>query len=119
MQRSGAAAEAYEEYKRTYLNTAADCQQHGLSFVPLVAECSGGWGPSAMCTFKALAKAAAARSDSEAEVIMKERLQLLCTGIRRANARAVLRRDPGSGEQLAGPALAALDALSISVASVL
>ena len=94
-QRSGAAAEAYEAYKRAFLVTAADCTTQGFSVIPMVAEPSGGWGPSAMCTLKAMARAAAARSTSGAEssVILAERLQRLCAVIRRATARAVLRRD--------------------------
>ena len=43
----GAAAEAYELYKRSDLNTEADCRAQGIAFVPLVAETSGGWGPYA------------------------------------------------------------------------
>ena len=46
-QRSGAAAEEYEQYKRSYLNTAAECESQGIAFVPLVGEPTGGWGPSA------------------------------------------------------------------------
>jgi hypothetical protein len=44
---------------------------------------------------KAFAKAAAARSHTGAEpsVILAERLQKLCAAIRRATARAVLRRE--------------------------
>ena len=92
--RCGAAAEAYESYKRTYLGTVSDCNSQGLSFVPMVAETTGGWGPSAHCTLKALARAAAAHSSSGAEpsAILAEHLQRLCAAIRRATARAVLRR---------------------------
>ena len=99
--RAGAAAESYEAYKRMYLQTAEDCASSGMAFVPMVAETSGGWGPSAMCTLKAFARAAAIRSDSEPGVVLAERLQHLCTAIRRANARAVLRR--ASGAERAAP----------------
>jgi len=93
--RKGAAAEAYEVYKRNYLDTSAVCTSQGLSFIPMVAEPSGGWGPSGFCTLKALARAAAARSPTGAEpsAILAERLQRLCGAIRRATARAVLRRE--------------------------
>jgi len=93
--RPGAAAEAYEMYKRSYKDTAADCLSQGISFIPMVAEPSGGWGPSAACTLKALSRAAAARSHSGAEpsAILAEHLQCLCAAIRRATARAVLRRE--------------------------
>ena len=43
--------------KRSYLYIAEDCATQGLQFRPIVGEPSGGWGPSAMCTFKAIAKA--------------------------------------------------------------
>ena len=89
---SGAAAEAYERHKRAYLNTADDCVSQGLQFRPIVGEPSGGWGPSAMCTFKAIAKAHAAGSHQDAGSILAVELQHLCTAVRRANARAVLSR---------------------------
>jgi hypothetical protein len=88
----GAAAEAYERHKRAYLNTAEDCATQGLQFRPIVGEPSGGWGPSAMCTFKAIAKAHAAGSHQDAGSILALELQHLCTAVRRANARAVLSR---------------------------
>ena len=96
--RKGAAAEAYEVHKRNYLNTAVVCASQGLSFVPMVAEPSGGWGPSGFCTLKAFARAAAARSSTGADssAILAERLRKLCGAIRRATARAVLRREVAS-----------------------
>jgi len=111
--RGAAAAEAYECYKRQYLDTAADCQSQGLAFIPMVAEPSGGWGPSGACTLKALSKAAAARSPTGAEpsAILAERLQRLCAAIRRASARAILRRD-GDSEPLRCPRQAALAVLA-------
>eukprot|EP00973_Karenia_brevis_P073145 10160211-Karenia_brevis.AAC.1 len=59
---SGFAARTYEQHKRNYLNTATDCQQQGFSFVPFVGEPSGGWGPSAICTLKSIARARAVKS---------------------------------------------------------
>ena len=88
----GAAAEAYERQKRSYLNTAEDCATQGLQFRPIVGEPSGGWGPSAMCTFKAIAKAHAGWSHQDAGSILTLELQHLCTAVRRAHARAVLSR---------------------------
>ncbi len=94
-----------------------DCAAQGISFIPVVAETSGGWGASAMCTFKALAKAAASRELDDAESAVKPRLQRHleheCTAIRRANARAVLRRAPDAGaygDEAARSALSFLDA---------
>ena len=45
---------AYEEVKRQYLDTASQCAQQGLQFVPMVVEAhGGGWGPSAAAVWKA------------------------------------------------------------------
>ena len=41
---AGAAASSYEAYKQSYRNTANDCLAQGMSFIPTVAEPSGGWG---------------------------------------------------------------------------
>ena len=107
----GAAAQAYEGRKRTHLNTALDCANQGLAFVPIVGEPSGGWGPSAMCTFKAFARAQSVVTGQDAAQILAAELQQLCTVVRRANARVVLSRGcdlralPGSA---AGDALALL-----------
>ena len=91
----GATATAYETYKRSFKNTAADCEAQGMAFIPMVGEPTGGWGPSAACTFKAFAKAQAAGSDAPASTILAHEFQHLCTAIRRVNARAVLCRCTG------------------------
>jgi hypothetical protein len=56
-QQAGTAETAYELVKRNHMTTAADCQSQGMSYIPIVGEPSGGWGPSALCAFKALARA--------------------------------------------------------------
>ena len=66
----------------------------------MVAETHGGWGTSAMCTLKALAKLATQKfdanaTDTDANPRLRVHLQKTCTAIRRANARAVLRRAQG------------------------
>lgn len=94
MSRAGAAAEAYEAYKRNFLDTEAVCRAQGIAFVPLVAETSGGWGPSAICTFKRLAKATAIRTDSDPAWVLSANLAALCSSIRRNNARSLLLRSP-------------------------
>jgi hypothetical protein len=90
--KAGATAQAYERTKRNHLNTEADCSAQGIAFIPIVGEPSGGWGPSAMCTLKAIARSQAASNGQEEKCILSKELQHLCTAIRRANARAVLRR---------------------------
>jgi hypothetical protein len=93
---AGAAAQAYERHKRAYLGTADDCEAQGIQFRPIVGEPSGGWGPSALCTLKAIAKAQVSGShDGDAGAILSAELQHLCTAVRRANARAVLSRSSG------------------------
>ena len=109
----GAAAEAYEPFKRGYLDTAADCQQQGFAFVPIVAEPSGGWGPSAQCVFKAFARSIAALSGRTPEAELQEHRQALGVLLRQANARAIFRRDPGSGVQAGDPLMAARLALDM------
>ena len=94
-QRSGAAAEEYEQHKRRYLDTAADCESQGIAFVPMVGEPTGGWGSSAICMLKSLARAISSRTGVESGKIHAEHLQLLCSSIRRSRARAVFRRDHG------------------------
>jgi hypothetical protein len=113
-QHVGAAAAAYEAFKRNHLNTAAECASQGLSFIPMIAEPSGGWGPSGICTLKAFARAAAIHSTSGAEpsAILAERLQRLCAAIRRASARAILRRSVVPESNFTNPRQAALAVLS-------
>ena len=94
-QRSGAAAEQYEQHKRLYLNTAADCEAQGIAFVPLVGEPTGGWGPSALSVLKGLARTISSRTGRKSGEIHAEHLQQLCCSIRRSRARAVFRRDLG------------------------
>ena len=91
----GAAAKAYEQSKRNYMNTAADCLQQGFNFIPLVGEPSGGWGPSAQCFFKQLSRSLAGQSGIEAAVALRQHRQLIGVFLRRANARAIFSRDPG------------------------
>ena len=79
----------------------------GFSFIPMVAEPSGGWGPSGLCTLKALARAEALVSGLDQGVVFAGYLQRLCTAIRKSNARALLRRtvvQDASGPQLADAA---------------
>ena len=90
-QRLGAAAERYEERKRGHLDTAQLCALNGFSFIPIVFETSGGLGPSAACTLKALARSVYTEGGNSANAFNVE-LEALSAAIRRANARAVLRR---------------------------
>ena len=110
----GAAARAYEQTKRSFLNTADDCQRQGFSFIPVVGEPSGGWGPSALWVLKTVAKSIANSTGIDASVVQREHRQALGILLRQANARAIFRRDPGA-EMAQGDAISAaasvLDAL--------
>ena len=111
----GAAAMAYDWHKRSFLNTADDCATQGLQFRPIVGEPSGGWGPSAICAFKAIAKTQAAGSTSDAKTIFASELQHLCTAVRRANARAVLSRGGDTADPVS-TAVASAAALLVDTA---
>ena len=113
-QAPGAAARAYEITKRGHLDTAAECNRQGFAFIPMIAETSGGWGPSGVCAIKALSRAAAHRSGAEPSAFLAARLQRLSNVIRRASARAILRRSPAAepqdtGRQRAREVLASLE----------
>ena len=95
---AGAAAVEYEGRKRQFLNTEEECRQQGILFVPLVAESSGGWGPTALSTFRKIAKRAAGRGGFAAadKAVLPQFLERACIAIRSAKARAVLRRSGAS-----------------------
>ena len=107
----GSAAEAYEQHKRSYLDTAAQCLRQGFSFVPVVGEPSGNWGPSAQCVFKQPSKAIAAASGREASIELLEHRQAMGVLLRLANARAIFRRHPGGSPAQADSVSSALLAL--------
>ena len=111
--KTGAAAEAYEQFKRLYLDTARDCMRQGIAFIPLIAETSGGWGPAAQCVFKALARSVSIVSGREPSQELLEHRQALSILISVANARAIFRRDPGSGIVAMAPDTAARLALEV------
>ena len=108
---SGFAASAYEQHKREYLETSLDCQQQGFAFLPMVAETSAGWGPSALCVFKSFARALAAKTGDDASMVLRDQRQSISIALRRANARAVFARQPGDAS-FDDPMLAAASVLA-------
>jgi len=90
-QSGGSAAEFYEVIKRNHLDTERESAQQGISFVPMIAGPSGCWGPQAVKTLTAIARVTALKTDGP---ILGQMFQALCITIRRASARAVLRRRP-------------------------
>ena len=92
--RSGSAAvEAYEARKRTYLHTEQHCSAEGLQFLPLVAEaCGGGWGPTAIDTWRTLGGLLAARSGDTPGAETDRLLQSLAVTLQRESSDACLCR---------------------------
>ena len=110
---AGAAATQYEDAKRVvFLDTAAVCTAQGISFTPLVAETSGGWGPTGLKTISKLAIRTALISEQSASMVFSQLLEGLCVAIRRANARAVLKRSQGHMAEISPILLSAASALA-------
>ena len=81
----GRAAAAYEGRKNQHLQTLTTCAAEGLQFLPLVAEaCSGGWGPTAMKTWKELAAGIAAGTGESVAAETDRLLQSLGVALQRA-----------------------------------
>ena len=90
----------YEDFKENFKSTSTQCQQSGLSFIPMIMEASGGgWGKQARRVWFELAKKTffgnrrahfrqgqCRPHASEASIIFH-----------RENARAILRRSAGAG----------------------
>ena len=87
-----ASAKQYADTKRSHLDTARLCRDKGIYFVPFVVESTGALEPGAFKVLKALAKAAAVRSGRDGDAVLAESLQYFSVLIRRAQARALLRR---------------------------
>ncbi|CAK0862533.1 unnamed protein product [Prorocentrum cordatum] len=83
---AGSATQLYEDYKRTYFNTEAQCSQQGIAFVPMLGR---------------------ARDGKAASLHMQEYLEGSSVAVRRANAQAVLKRAPGTATVAPGAADAA------------
>ena len=94
------AASAYEDTKRSHLDTAASCQAEGLTFIPVVCEADGGgWGPAAQKTFSELAKHKSALTGEDASKVAVQLYQSLGLVLQRENARAIIRRFPNNASQ--------------------
>ena len=90
----------YEDFKENFKSTSTQCQQSGLSFIPMIMEASGGgWGKQARRVWSELAKKHSLAmgeltSDKDSAVHMLQRLSII---LHRENARAILRRSAGAG----------------------
>ena len=91
----GYASTLYDNFKRKYLDTEADCKRQGVTFQPMVAEPSGGWSPAAVLVWKQLARMESLRTGETAAQIAERHFQRLSVTIRGACADAVIRRAEG------------------------
>ena len=83
----------YENVKRQYLQTEAQCASQGLQFVPMVIEAHGGsWGPVAKDAWKWIAKQYASTTGISDSLATSEIAQRISTALHRETARAILRR---------------------------
>ena len=91
-----APTKAYEEFKRSHLNTEAACREEGITFIPMICEADGGgWGPAAHKVWNELAKHKALASGELDSTIVSQLLQSLGLILHKENARSILRRSPG------------------------
>ena len=90
-----AAVLAYEDFKRSYLDTETICQDNGIKFIPIICEADGGgWGPAAHAVWSELAKAKSVLTGEHISVTASRLLQSLGLTLHKENARAILRRTP-------------------------
>ena len=83
----------YENFKRSHLSTADECEQRGLLFAPMIVEAHGGsWGLTARDVWKSICKAYADQNGCSQSFACSELAQRLSTTLERENARAILRR---------------------------
>ncbi len=112
-----AATERYADRKRSYLNTAAQCADAGLTFVPCIFEAEGGIGREARALLSTLARDAARLTSEDASLRGQLALQSLSVCLQRANALAIARRAPGSAPPVSVPLAAARDQLRFAAAA--
>ena len=107
------AARAYEELKRSHMDTEAICQEEGITFIPMVCEADGGsWGPAAHQVWSELAKYKSVLTGEHSSIIATRILQSLGLILHRENARSILRRPPRSATCYSDELLAASAACS-------
>ena len=87
------AANEYENFKRSYLNTEQKCHENGITFIPLIMEAhGGGWGTAATAVWSQVAKYKSTISGdtvSTSAMLISQSMGLI---LHRENARAILRR---------------------------
>ena len=110
-----AATKSYEDYKCSYLDTKAECEAEGITFIPIICEADGGgWGPAALSVWSELAKRKSILTGEKTSTIATQLLQSLGLILHRENARAILRRSPSNVGRECNAALAAAVACNIA-----
>ena len=95
----------YEEHKRSYKETEAQCQRQGLSFTPFVVEAhAGGISPLARRALDTLSNDIAAATHSMPAAVSLKIAQRISCSLQRESARAIIRRQPCGGTAVAVPA---------------
>ena len=90
---ASSALTAYEDFKKSYLDTESACNTEGVAFCPMIMEAVGGsWGPAANKVLAQLAKDKALLTGEREDIVAQKLLQLLGFTLHRENACAVLRR---------------------------
>ena len=75
-QEGSAHTEAYEHFKRQYLETEEACKAEGITFIPIICEANGGgWGPAANKVWGELAKTKALLTGERTSSIVNRLLQ--------------------------------------------
>ena len=89
----GLVFQRYEEFKRTYKDTAQLCEARGFVFTPMVLEAhGGGWSPLMRAAVDWIAKRqAACHNEDPCNVSLKIAQRISCSLVR-DNARAILQR---------------------------
>ena len=89
------AVKAYEDFKRSHMQTEAICQEEGVTFIPLICEAvGGGWGPAENAVWNLLAQNKSTLTGETVSITVTHLLQSLGLILHRENARAILRRTP-------------------------
>ena len=89
------ALNSYEDFKCSYQDTKTQCQDQGITFIPMVMEAvGGGWGNSARGVWSELAKSSALatgelQTETSCAIVFRQRLSMT---LHRENARVCLRR---------------------------
>jgi len=90
---ASSAVTAYEDFKRSHLDTDALCVAEGFTFCPMVVEAVGGaWGPAATKVFNELAKTKSITTGEPIDSLLMQLYQNLGIILHRENARAIVKR---------------------------